>query len=117
GERGPRAADDAEREKRIHSGNEKHASGDHGGGVDERAHRRRAFHRVRQPDVQRELPRLTDGTAENQERDKCGTRAERNECGAFEATASIVVKEQRAAAAVEPENAKKKSEVTDASGD
>ena len=44
------------------------AGRDHRRGVDQRGDRRRAFHRVRQPDVQRKLRRLSDRAAENQKR-------------------------------------------------
>ncbi len=37
--------------------------------VDERGDRRRAFHRVRQPDIQRNLRRLAGGADEEQQRD------------------------------------------------
>ena len=40
------------------------AGGHHGGGVDQRADRRRAFHRIGQPDVQRELRALAHRTDE-----------------------------------------------------
>ena len=43
------------------------AGGDHGGGMEQRGDRCRAFHRVRQPDVQRHLGRLADCAAENKE--------------------------------------------------
>ena len=43
---------------------QEHAGRDHGRRVDHGRHRRRAFHRVRQPDVQRELRRLADRAAE-----------------------------------------------------
>ena len=41
----------------------------HGGGVDERAHRGRAFHGVGQPDVERNLRALADGADEQQKTD------------------------------------------------
>ena len=44
--------------------------GHHRRGVDERADGRRAFHRVRQPHVQRELRGLADRTAEDQQTGK-----------------------------------------------
>ena len=44
------------------------AGGHHRRGVDQRGDRRRAFHRVRQPDVQRELRGLADRAAEDQQR-------------------------------------------------
>ena len=43
------------------------AGGDHGGGVEERGHRGRAFHRVGQPDVERHLGGLANGAAEDEE--------------------------------------------------
>ena len=43
--------------------------------MDQRADRRRAFHRVRQPDVERKLARLADRAAENQKRDEGGAGA------------------------------------------
>ena len=117
GQRRSHAVDRAGRKERIDARHQKHAGRDHGGGVDKRAHRRRAFHRVRQPDMERELSRLADCAAENQQRDERGAGAEQKEPGVFEATMAIVVKEQRAAAAVEPENAEEKSDIADARGD
>ncbi len=43
------------------------AGGNHRRGVDERTHRRRALHRVWQPDVQRELRGLADRAKEDEE--------------------------------------------------
>ena len=45
------------------------ASGDHGRRVDQGRHRRRAFHRVRQPGVQEELRRLAHRADEEQQAD------------------------------------------------
>src|SRR6266542_2657912 len=84
--------------------------------MDQCADRSRAFHRIRQPDVQRELPRLAHRAAENQQRNRRGARAEHGETGAFQATVPTIVKKKRATAAVEPEQAKEKSQVADASG-
>ncbi len=42
---------------------------DHGGGVDERGDRRGAFHRVGQPDVERDLRGLAGGAEDEQEGD------------------------------------------------
>ena len=44
----------------VRAGDHVDAGGDHGGSVDERTDRRGAFHRVRQPDVERQLCRLAD---------------------------------------------------------
>ena len=49
--------------------------------VNQRAHRRRAFHRVRQPDVKRKLGRLADRSAEDEQaRNRC-QRSERRRIG------------------------------------
>ena len=53
------------REHRIEAADQVHAGGDHRGRVDQRADRRGAFHRVGQPDVQRELRALADAAAED----------------------------------------------------
>ena len=45
-------------EERVGAAQQEDAGGDHGGRVDERRHRRRAFHRVGQPEVQRDLRAL-----------------------------------------------------------
>ena len=50
------------------------AGGDHGGGVDERRHRRRAFHRVAEPGLQRHLRRLAARRKQQQQPDR-GQRA------------------------------------------
>ena len=56
-------------EDRVGAGDEVDAGVDHRRGVDQGRHRRRALHRVRQPDVQRELGALADGAGEDQQRD------------------------------------------------
>ena len=65
--------DDEERRRRwLNEKTDAHqhvnARGHHRRGVDQGGDRRRAFHRVRQPDVQRELRGFADGAAKNQER-------------------------------------------------
>src|SRR5438034_6171774 len=84
--------------------------------MDQCADRSRAFHRIRQPDVQRELSRLPHCAAENEQRNKRGAHAERGKTSLLQTTVPTVVKEKRAAAAVKPEQAKEKSQVADASG-
>ena len=69
--------------------------------MDQRADRGRPFHRVRQPDVERELPRLADRAGKNQKRDEGGAGTDRQQPGGFEATFSAIVEEQSATAAVE----------------
>ena len=71
----PIAGDDDHRrsgargEDRVGAGDEVDAGVDHRRGVDQGRHRGRALHRVRQPDVQRELGALADGAGEDQQRD------------------------------------------------
>src|SRR5258708_6921277 len=98
----------------MHPRYQENTSRDHGGCVNQRADRRRTFHRVRQPDVQRELSGFADRAAENQQGDKGGSRAEGEKRTTFEATASIIVKEKRAAVDIKPEEAEKKSNVANA---
>src|SRR5207248_11798570 len=97
--------------------NQKNASCDHGRSVNQRTNRRRSFHRIRQPDVKRELPGLAGGTAENQQCDEGGAGADGQKSRVFEATASLVVKQKGAAVVVEPKHPEKEPEIADARGD
>ena len=54
------------KEEREHAHEEKDAGGDHRRRMNHGADRRGAFHRVRQPDVQRELGALAHGAEEEQ---------------------------------------------------
>ena len=54
-------------QQRIDAAEHIDAGGDHGGGVDERGDRRRAFHGVGQPDVERDHGRFADAAAEEAE--------------------------------------------------
>ena len=56
-------------EQRRQARQHEHAGGHHGRGMDQRRHRRRAFHGVRQPGVQRHLRRLAHGAHEQQQAD------------------------------------------------
>jgi hypothetical protein len=67
--------------------------------------------------VERELPRLADRARKNQKRDEGGAGTDRQQPGGFETTFSAIVEEKSATAAVEPEDAEKKSEVADSRGD
>ncbi|CAM5241104.1 hypothetical protein SSTU70S_00356 [Stutzerimonas stutzeri] len=49
------------------TGDQVDAGGDHGGGVDQRGHRRRARHRIGQPGLQRQLCRLAHCAAEQRQ--------------------------------------------------
>ncbi len=55
-------------EHRVEPRHREHPGGDHRRGVDQRRDRRRAGHRVRQPDVQRELRGLADDAGAEQQR-------------------------------------------------
>ena len=57
-------------EDRVGAGDHVDAGVDHRGGVDQGADRGRALHRVRQPDVQRELGALADRAGEEQQGDQ-----------------------------------------------
>ncbi len=57
-------------EQRFRSGNEIDAGGDHRRRVDQRRDRRRAGHRIGQPDVQRNLRALARDTNDQQQRDQ-----------------------------------------------
>ena len=62
-------------EQRRAAGDHVDAGGDHRRGVDQGADRRRAFHRVGQPDVQRELGALAAGPEQQQQADRRGDAA------------------------------------------
>src|SRR5262249_50075933 len=96
---------------------EKHAGGDHGGSMDQRANWRRTFHRVRQPDVQRELSGLANCTAKNQKRDKSCACTKQGQTGGFETPAPAIVEKQCTTAVVEAEHPEEKSHVADPRGD
>ena len=60
----------ADRDQREHADQQVDTGGDHRRGVDHGADRRRAFHRVRQPGVERELRALADRPQEEQDADR-----------------------------------------------
>ena len=76
-----------------------------------------AFHCIRQPDMERELPGLSDRTAENQQRNEGRAGANGKKSCVFQTTAPLIVKQECAAAVIEPKHPEKKPEVTDAGGD
>ena len=81
--------------------------GDHRRGVDQRGDGRRAFHRVGQPDVQRELRGLADGAAEEQQRNR----------GAEDVMLAELGEVDRAVRPVAPDDAEQETEVADAVDD
>ncbi len=78
GKQGGHCADDRDHAKRkrravkqhVRPAHQVHARRHHGGRVDQRGHGRRAFHRVRQPDIQRNLRGLAGGSDEQQQRNR-----------------------------------------------
>src|SRR5215831_12182019 len=83
GEQGGGTADDRDNQQRgfrvleenMRTRDDVNARRDHGGGVNQCAHRRRAFHGVRQPDIERKLCGFTGG-AHEQEQGSDGEGAE-----------------------------------------
>ncbi len=59
--------------------------------MDQRTDRRRAFHRVRQPNVQWELSGFADRAAKNEQRNERGARTKPKQSSGFEATFSAIV--------------------------
>ena len=117
--------DDFERERRVAeqhrvAANHVHAGRDHRRRVDERGDRRRAFHRVRQPDVQRQLRGLARGAEEQQQR---GARQDRRarQRGASAGSAATAVatpwKSSVPNAAEQRQHAEDEPEVADAVDD
>ena len=98
------------------------AGGDHRRGVDQRRDRRRAFHRVGQPDVQRELAALADGAREQAqarpEQDRLAEQAGVNSgprvlLGLVEQLGQL----QRAADVPQDDQPDQEADVADAGGD
>ncbi len=93
--------------------------------MNQRANRRRAFHRVRQPNVQGHLAGLPDSAGKNEEGDRSADShaADRRaghqpgQRGLFQAAVAVVIKEQRAALGIEPEHSEQESDVAHARGD
>ena len=111
--------------QRIDTRDQEHSRRHHRRGVNERAHGRRAFHRVRQPDVQRHLAGLAHRAAEEQQpnrraqphADPGRLRDELGERGLLHAPRPTVVEEQRARLRAEPQDAEEEKHVADARGD
>ena len=111
--------------QRINPRHQKDSRRHHRRRVDQRAHGRRAFHRVRQPDVQRHLAGLADGAAENQERDARRNRHARgrwseDQCASADCSRQplpLVVEEQGACLGIEPDHAQQERHVANARRD
>ena len=98
------------------------AGGDHGGGVDERGNRRRAFHGVRQPGVQEELRRFTHRADEQQEGgdfERLGVEAENMDFLAFQTRngGEDFTESQRLGELINEEDAEREAEIADAVDD
>ena len=78
-DRGRIAAGDVQ--DRADAAHQIHTSGDHRGRVDQGRHRGGAFHRVGQPQVQRQLRTLPAGADEGEQRDGCGGGDAEAGCG------------------------------------
>ncbi len=107
--------------QRERARDQKHPGGDHRRGVNQRADRRRTFHRVRQPDVERKLRALANRAAENQERDH-GDPGHAGKCLRFGEVMQIflgedLIKIQAAGLDVEKNQADKENCVADARGE
>ncbi len=70
-----------EADEREHAHDRVHTRRHHRRGMDHRADGSRAFHRVRQPDVQRELRGFADGSDEEQQTDQACSRKPRKPLG------------------------------------
>ncbi len=92
----------------MEAGDEVDAGGDHGGGVDEGAHGRRAGHGVGQPGLEGELRGLADGAGQDQEGDDGQRGAEAAE------VSQRGLEVQRAEAGEEQEEADQQGRVADA---
>ena len=64
--------------------------------MDESADRSGAFHRIRKPDVERELSRFARGAAEDKESDGSSAGADHKQDRSFKTAATVIIKEQRA---------------------
>ena len=71
----PAAIEKPVEEHRVQAGAEVHAGDDHGGGVDQRRHRRGAGHGVGEPGVERELAALADDADEEARPHAASSRA------------------------------------------
>src|SRR5207247_9483913 len=76
-----------------------------------------AFHCIRQPDMEGELPGLSDRTAENQQRNEGRAGANGKKSCVFQTTPPLIVTQECPAAVIEPKHPKKKPEVPAGGGD
>ena len=123
--RGGSAGRSADLHQRIYARDEIHASRDHRGRVNQRGHRRGAFHRVGQPDVQWKLAALAHGSGKDQQADGSGSTQAQPACceskltsaEAFKRAHAVVVEEQRAGLRKQPDDSKQKENIANARGD
>ena len=66
----------SQHEQRVRARHHVNTGGDHGGRMDERRYRRRAFHGIRQPDIQRKLRRFAAGSEEQQQAGRLNQHAQ-----------------------------------------
>ncbi len=98
--------------ERIHTRYQVHARGHHGCRVNQGAYRRGAFHRIRKPDVKRQLARFANRSAEDQQRNAgCNARGQLGESGLLHASRAVIIKQQRARLSVEPHHSQQQAKV------
>ena len=114
--------------QRIDSGDQVNARSHHGRRVNQGGNRRRAFHGVRQPHMQRKLAALARRPGKDQQADRARggqpsaeadgrLRQQSGQRICLHRTRAIVVKEQRAGLREEPHHSEKKEDVADPRGD
>jgi hypothetical protein len=111
--------------QRIDARDQINAGGHHGRRVNQRGDRRGAFHRIRQPDVQRKLAALARRSGKDQQANRARGRQSQAPQAApairpaqrLNRTRAVVVKEQRAGLREEPDNSEQKENIADARGE
>ena len=105
--------------KGRHPADQEHPGGDHGSGVDQRRHRRRALHRVRQPGVQDQLRRFPHRADEQQHPDqvrRVPVRPQEMQVGFRQRRGGSedIVELDAVGQVIKPENPQRKAKVADA---
>ncbi len=110
--------------QRIHASNEINSRRHHRRCVNQRRNWRRAFHRVRQPDMQRQLAALARCTGKDQQPNRscrCESKPRRrsqqpSQRSGLHRTRTAVIEQQRTRLAEQPHHAQQKEDVADARG-
>ena len=109
----------------INPRNQINSSGHHGRCVNQRRNRRRALHRIRQPDMQRKLAALARRSRKNQEANCAGRRQSQrrrlrqqsSQRPRFQRAGPAVIKQQRAGLCEQPDDSEQKENVAHACGE